>query len=411
MKRFLCLAAATGLLAAPAMAAFTQSLVIFGQKYRVDRFDYVQEVTYPNTLGGPDVPLVEVEGAHYLGNNRLLLGSGEQDSVGAPKNLVAEVEILYNGAFPTGLKYQATRVERGYNPLDPNDFDLDVCGVTINSGSTGLGAGGGVLTSDGQEGDGTNFQVRGYDSSGGLLEFPVGSGCLNANAGKQCGIDLGPTNQPEDLAYISATDRIYLVIDNSYVVLSYSPDGTNLPAESFSFGQAIGYPNAGEGKGLFYLAPGGKWPSALQDPQGIVVVTLDDQGPGLQAFDVTGKEVALAWLTDTGTGSGTSLLNLEGCANQLQLESGAADPDTGRLFLVNQSDGGDCGYLYVLAPTCLADLNLDFNVDQSDLGILLADYGCAAGVGKCPGDINGDGKTDQSDLGILLAEYGASCQP
>jgi hypothetical protein len=51
------------------------------------------------------------------------------------------------------------------------------------------------------------------------------------------------------------------------------------------------------------------------------------------------------------------------------------------------------------------DLNGDGCVNQVDLGILLADYSCTAGVCNCVGDVNGDGKTDQSDLGDLLANY------
>ena len=58
---------------------------------------------------------------------------------------------------------------------------------------------------------------------------------------------------------------------------------------------------------------------------------------------------------------------------------------------------------------CPGDLDGDGDVDQSDLGIMLADYGCTDGPGNCPGDIDGDGDTDQSDLGVLLANYGQSC--
>jgi len=54
-----------------------------------------------------------------------------------------------------------------------------------------------------------------------------------------------------------------------------------------------------------------------------------------------------------------------------------------------------------------ADLNGDGCVGQSDLGILLADWGCI-GYG-CSGDCDGDGDADQSDLGILLAHWGEGC--
>ncbi|MCK4873177.1 MAG: beta-propeller fold lactonase family protein [Phycisphaerales bacterium] len=47
------------------------------------------------------------------------------------------------------------------------------------------------------------------------------------------------------------------------------------------------------------------------------------------------------------------------------------------------------------------DLDGDGDVDQADLGILLAAYGIDDG-----GDCDGDGDTDQADLGILLANYG-----
>ncbi|HUU84687.1 MAG TPA: hypothetical protein VM243_14400 [Phycisphaerae bacterium] len=62
--------------------------------------------------------------------------------------------------------------------------------------------------------------------------------------------------------------------------------------------------------------------------------------------------------------------------------------------------------LAYLAPPP-GDLNGDGCVDQADLGILLADWGCTGG--DCPGDCDGDGDTDQGDLGILLAHWGEGC--
>jgi len=56
---------------------------------------------------------------------------------------------------------------------------------------------------------------------------------------------------------------------------------------------------------------------------------------------------------------------------------------------------------------CVGDLDGDGDTDHSDLGILLADWGCTGG--DCPGDINGDGETGHPDLGILLADWG--CVP
>jgi hypothetical protein len=61
------------------------------------------------------------------------------------------------------------------------------------------------------------------------------------------------------------------------------------------------------------------------------------------------------------------------------------------------------------SPSPCGDLNGDGFVNQQDLGILLADYGCTKGKGLCPGDCDGDGDTDQSDLGILLSNYEKAC--
>ncbi len=55
------------------------------------------------------------------------------------------------------------------------------------------------------------------------------------------------------------------------------------------------------------------------------------------------------------------------------------------------------------AGGCVGDLDEDSDTDQSDLGILLADWGCDGSGGPCDGDCDGDGDTDQADLGILLA--------
>ena len=69
-------------------------------------------------------------------------------------------------------------------------------------------------------------------------------------------------------------------------------------------------------------------------------------------------------------------------------------------------DGGivDMGYHYTSPGWCAGDLDGDHDTDSSDLGILLADWGCTGG--DCPGDCNNDGNTDHADLGILVADWG-----
>ncbi len=70
---------------------------------------------------------------------------------------------------------------------------------------------------------------------------------------------------------------------------------------------------------------------------------------------------------------------------------------------------GDCNEFAfdLIVGQCRGDLDGDYDIDQADLGVLLADWGCTGG--GCPGDCDNDGDTDQSDLGILLAHFGRSC--
>jgi hypothetical protein len=74
----------------------------------------------------------------------------------------------------------------------------------------------------------------------------------------------------------------------------------------------------------------------------------------------------------------------------------------------DNDNGPDAGAAYVFDLDPIpGDLDCDGCVDQSDLGILLADWGCAGG--DCSGDCDDDGDTDQADLGILLAHWGEGC--
>jgi predicted outer membrane repeat protein len=62
-------------------------------------------------------------------------------------------------------------------------------------------------------------------------------------------------------------------------------------------------------------------------------------------------------------------------------------------------------YEFGYTPCHAADFSGDGQVDQTDLGILLAYYGWSDG-----GDTDGDGDTDQADLGVLLGVYGEICE-
>lgn len=56
------------------------------------------------------------------------------------------------------------------------------------------------------------------------------------------------------------------------------------------------------------------------------------------------------------------------------------------------------------SPAAPGDLNLDGQVNLTDLASLLAVFGCS---GACPADLNNDGATDLTDLAVLLSNFGA----
>lgn len=65
------------------------------------------------------------------------------------------------------------------------------------------------------------------------------------------------------------------------------------------------------------------------------------------------------------------------------------------------------GQVTVSAITCLADLNFDGVVDDSDFVLFVADYDALIVEAQTGGDFNGDGQCDDSDFVIFVAAYDA----
>lgn len=59
--------------------------------------------------------------------------------------------------------------------------------------------------------------------------------------------------------------------------------------------------------------------------------------------------------------------------------------------------------------SCTGDLDGDGQVGLSDLAIMLANYGTAAGADPEDGDLDGDGDVDLTDLSELLGLFGTPC--
>jgi len=124
---------------------------------------------------------------------------------------------------------------------------------------------------------------------------------------------------------------------------------------------------------------------------------------GLLSAAAQAGQFDLDWYTIDG-GGGTST------GGNFELSGTIGQPDAGVMSGGNFELVGGFWSLPAGAAPFPGDLNGDGCVNQSDLGILLADFGCGL-PGPCPGDTDGDGDTDQSDLGIVLANFnmGPNC--
>lgn len=143
---------------------------------------------------------------------------------------------------------------------------------------------------------------------------------------------------------------------------------------------------------------------------GPTVGTLVPAGDGTYTFETT-DTYAVAFTADL------SALGLQSPVLLTSTTNGTVEfltEKTGTVNMVWEGEGligppgGEIPFTYVcrvntVFSTQPGDLDINGRVDLSDLGIVLADYGCTSG---CGGDLNGDLVTDLSDLAEVLAHFG-----
>lgn len=314
-----------------AFAADPAQIELFGTSYRVQRFDYSSEITFANPLDGVSpLQLSECEGVHWLGNGRVLLSSNEMDNQGSYANIVVEAAVLTNAAGTvTGFQFVRVVVVNDIGISAP-PFDLDPSGITINAGTSGLGAGGQLVVADSE-----NERLRAYDLATGQVlggDFPT-----------------TPANDElEDVAWIAdpllpGAGAFYTVHQGApYSIEVFAADGVHLGG--FPIADAVHPGILGEPKGLGFIADVAAAPAPFHGKGGALLVALADNGPALQAFDRSGVELGYEPLEGPGGGL------LDAGAQPLQIEAVAFDPDTGRLFLVQQGTVLQDNYVWVLTP-------------------------------------------------------------
>lgn len=412
--RTACIVAACVGMAVSALAQDT--LVLFGQEYKVQRFDYSEQVLLPNIAFPEDVPIpfIESEGVIWLGNNKLLMSADDifDISPGNPDNWVVEVELLTdNQGDIIGLAYSRTILA-----IDSSGaFDLNPSGITLNTGVAGLGRGGNVVVSSGR---GNLFSYSLQPGSEGQLLGLDGQACVGGMGA--CRISMGVQNvNLEDVAYVEigagGGPEFYVVNQDTTSVERWA----TLPASGI-FGDLLGVfpiglsipeePPLYAPKGIMYAPDAETVPGLIRRPGGTIIVAFDDLFPALQAFDLDGTLLATEILTTDGTPGGPSKLDLSGCFDPLQLESLTIDPDTGRFFLVSQGALTFCNFIYILTPVrgdpepCIyADFNEDGGVDGADVEAFFQAWEAA----EERADVNRDGGVDGADVEAFFQAWEA----
>lgn len=125
----------------------------------------------------------------------------------------------------------------------------------------------------------------------------------------------------------------------------------------------------------------------------------------------------LVFIIDGNNGCPASAITGGAVLNCQTLVIGAnVEPGTYWLYISPSAftDNSACGRRYFATvsagQTCPGDFDLDLDIDSVDLNVVLASFGCSAGIGACAGDIDGDGDTDSIDLNIVLLNFGENCK-
>jgi hypothetical protein len=227
-----------------------------------------------------------------------------------------------------------------------------------------------------------DWHVRKYDSSGALLWEDTYAGSANLL----------------DDAWDVAVDS-----NGDVLVTGYFNKGTDNSENIDLDWLTIKYAAAGIG-GLGHRLWTRTYESAPGRSEASYSVVIDNKDDVLVAGYIRGDSDEALWCLQRLDGADGHLTGQQLWETQFSGGVRGAAFRKGLVAVGGNTDNGADYDMHTILLTTLGDLDGDGDVDQSDLGILLADWGCTGG--DCAGDCDGDGDTDQSDLGILLSHWG-----
>jgi hypothetical protein len=367
---------------------------IFEQDYRLQRFDYNAQVTFPDAKNpGRTCRLWNVMGATFDPERNVLIVTANSQHNIAPysyKNYVLEVRVgVTDQNTVSGLSHVRTLVAGDTTTMG---YDLDPRGVTINTSPDGLGAGGNLVIAT------ANSWLRSFDRETGepLPWYPSMDNGFAITT---------PNTTTDDVAYVPETGSFFTVWRSpASAVTIFNRFGRIGPA--FFAGRGRNPVNLGYPSGMTMLDPYPNYPR-LFDYQPTVLVSTDDRGPSLEAYDIGSRFIAREAFSSR-LGPGTKTLPLRASTTELWFNGIAADRNSGRLFLFHR--GGETGAtdVFIFTPIpipCKADYNADGFLDFFDYDDYLLGYE----NGDPRADFNEDGFVDFFDYDGFIEEFETGC--
>jgi hypothetical protein len=404
------LAAAAGVAACATPALAQTTITLFGQEYSVERLNYSDAIRVPrnNPLQTP-VPFNESEGIQWVGDNKVLMSADDiaDFATNVADNWVIEVQLTEVDCQITGIAGFRTILAQSPAVVG---YDLNPTGITVNPTGTGFASGGGVVVAFG---DG---RLYGYTTqapgAGTQLAFPIGSVCASPAT---CAIDVALRNSNlEDVAFapVGPNGAFFTINQDQPTVERWDALTGEFVSEFFAGGAIPNVIPLSAAKGLTYVADSPFLPASLRRPEGILMVSFDDNFPGLQAFDLSGNLIGEEALLEGAVITGAPRLDIAGCPGNIQIESLTYDAATGRIFLNNQGSGSLCNFLWVLTPTsyscstcpvCPADFDQDGGVTGADVEAFFL----AFESGDACGDTDLDGGVTGADVEAFFLAFEA----
>ena len=326
-------------------------------------------------------------------------GDGDMDLAVALRDTQSLVTV-YNmggGAFVMGPSAPTGDRPRGMDMADiDGDEDLDIALANRNGDSVTVfvndGSGNFSSATFAVGGEPRQVALGDFDNDGdadlAVTEHDDRSVRIMMNNGNSYStsavLSVGPLVRPEG---IEAAD---LDGDGDMDIVATTDDAT------LNIHQVSVFINGGGFSGPFNYAVTGS------NPGSVVAADLDCDGD-LDLATANSDSANVTILTNMGGAVFGDPMTMGAGAHPDSIRAADLDGDSDAELIVANRDSNSVSVITnqtCSGPGIPGDLDGDGDVDQSDLGILLASY-----LQNDGGDIDGDGDTDQSDLGILLANY------